>query len=199
MPKSNGKVWLRLDSARQNQVLCWPVGMGPIVSDILPRLSSVRYWTLINANSWYHSLKLDKFAYKCGRFRYTRLAFGDAMAGNMFQRKISKNLQNVCGIADDILMVGYICRKENLKQKWYFRCTNIPFWWNVRNKEKLHPCQLQTQTEILVSKCKSFASIFSHSKLPQEVLNQNRSVWIINIPEISQSRMDMAQDIPGTI
>ena len=58
-----------------------------------------------------------------------------------------KELPNVLGIADDILIVGYddggadhdrnvcrvlqICRNENLKlnkDKSYFRCTSLPFF-----------------------------------------------------------------------
>ena len=44
------------------------------------------------------------------RYRYKRLLFGAAPAGDMFQRKrdeIFKDLPNVFGIAGDILVVGY--------------------------------------------------------------------------------------------
>ena len=68
-------------------------------------------------SSGYHSLKLDErssypttFACQVGRFRYKRLLFGAATAGDIFQRKIDKmfkNLPNVFHIADDILVVGY--------------------------------------------------------------------------------------------
>ena len=45
-----------------------------------------------------------------GRYRYKRLPFGAATTGDMFQHKIDKifrNLPNVFGIVDDILVVGY--------------------------------------------------------------------------------------------
>ena len=45
-----------------------------------------------------------------GRYRYKRLPFGAAPAGDLFQRKtdeIYKDLPKVIGIADDILVVGY--------------------------------------------------------------------------------------------
>ena len=78
-----------------------------------------------------------------------RLPFGLAPTGDMFQQKIDKilkNLPDVFGIADDILVVGYdtdgkdhdemlqkvlqICRQVKLKlnkDKCHFRCTSIPF------------------------------------------------------------------------
>ena len=45
-----------------------------------------------------------------GRYGYTWLLYGAALAGDMFQRKkyeIFKELPNVFSIADDILVVGY--------------------------------------------------------------------------------------------
>ena len=42
------------------------------------------------------------------RHRYQRLAFGTALTGDMFQRKIDRSFEEVhYGIADDILVVGY--------------------------------------------------------------------------------------------
>ena len=50
------------------------------------------------------------FACQFGRYRCKRLQFRAAPVGDMFQRKndkIFKDLPNVVGIADDILVVGY--------------------------------------------------------------------------------------------
>ena len=68
-------------------------------------------------NYGYHTLKLDErtsylktFACQFGRYKYKRLPFGAALAGDMFQRKIDKifkELPNVFGIACVILVVGY--------------------------------------------------------------------------------------------
>ena len=92
-------------------------------------------------SSGYHNLKLDKrllylttFACQFGRYRYKRLPFGVAPTGDMFHcksNKILRNLPNVFGIADDILVVAYdiddrdhdemlrevlqICRQVNFK------------------------------------------------------------------------------------
>ena len=93
------------------------VHMVQSASDILPSLANVRNLTLKEANSSFHNLKLDKkssylttFVYQFGRSRYVRLPFGAAPAGNMFQRKIAekfKNIPNIFGIPDDLLVVGY--------------------------------------------------------------------------------------------
>ena len=68
-------------------------------------------------NSGYHNLKLDErssyltmFAFQFGRYRYRRLPFGVALTGDMLPWKIDKifkDLPNVFGIADYILVVGY--------------------------------------------------------------------------------------------
>ena len=98
-------------------MLIRPVHRGPTINDILPKLNNTKYLSLIDVSSGYHNLKLDErlsylimFACQFGRYRYKRLLFGAAPAGDMFQRKIDKifkELPNVFGIADDILVVGY--------------------------------------------------------------------------------------------
>ena len=108
-------------------------------------------------SSGYHNLKVNEkasylttFTCQLGRYRYKRLPFGAVPAEKMFQRKINeifKDLPNVFGIADDILVVGYnvggkdhadklwrvlkICRQVNInlnKGKCHLRCTSVPFW-----------------------------------------------------------------------
>ena len=58
--KANGKVWLCLDSARFNKVLIRLGHRGPTLNDILPRLTGVKYLTLINASMGYHNLKVNE-------------------------------------------------------------------------------------------------------------------------------------------
>ena len=53
---------------------------------------------------------LTAIACHCVRYRFTRLLFEVGPIGDMFQQKIdeiSKDVPNVFGIADDILIVGY--------------------------------------------------------------------------------------------
>ena len=98
-------------------MLIRPVHRAPTLIDILPKLNNAKYLSFTDACSVYHNLKLDKrsfylmmFACQLGRYRYKRLLFGAAPAGDMFQRKIDeifKELSNVFSIADDILVAGY--------------------------------------------------------------------------------------------
>ena len=79
----------------------------------------------------------------------------------MFQCKIDeifKNLPNVFGIADDMLVGGYdiygkdhnimqwqvlqLCRQVNLKldeDKYHCRCTSIPFFGEVTSRHGVQP------------------------------------------------------------
>ena len=93
------------------------------------------------------------FACQFGRYRYKQLPFGAAPAGDMFQRKIDeifKDMPNMIGIADDILVAVYEanckdhdetvrrmlqrCRQVNLKlnkDKCHYRCTSVPFFGEI--------------------------------------------------------------------
>ena len=93
------------------------------------------------------------FACQFGRYRYKWLPFGAVPAGYMFQRKINeifKDIPNVFGIVDDILVGWYEadgkdhdktvhrvlqrCRQVNVKldkEKCHFRCTSVPFFGEI--------------------------------------------------------------------
>ena len=98
-------------------MLIRPVHRGPTLNDIFPKLNNVKYLSFVDVRSGYHKLILDDrlsyhktFMSQCGRYRYKRLPFGAASTGDMFQHKIDeifKDLPNVFGITDDILVVGY--------------------------------------------------------------------------------------------
>ena len=70
-----------------------------------------------DVSSGHHNLKLDEkssyftvFVFQFRQYRYKRFPFGAASAGDMFQRKIDeifKDMQNVFGTVDDILVAGY--------------------------------------------------------------------------------------------
>ena len=97
VPKPDGKVRLRLDPARISQALIHPDHRGPMFNDIFPKLTNIEYLSLTDASFRYHNVRLDeqstyvrKFACQFGRYRYKRLSFGAAQAGNIFQRKISE-------------------------------------------------------------------------------------------------------------
>ena len=133
VPNSNGKVRLCLDPARLNQALIRPVHREPTLNNILLKLNNAQYLSLNDASSGYHSLKLDEnssyltaFACQFCRYRYERLLFGAAPAGDMFQRKIDgifKDFPNVFGIADEILVIEYeVDGKDH--DKMYYRCAH---------------------------------------------------------------------------
>ena len=158
VPKANGKVRLCLDPMRLNQALIRPVHRGLMLYDILPRLSNVKYMSIIDASSGYHHLKSDKkssylttFACPFGCYWYKQLPFRAVPTVDMFLHKIDKifsDMPNVFGIGDDILVVGYDkngadhdtavhkvlqrCEEVNLKsnkEKCHFRCTINPILW----------------------------------------------------------------------
>ena len=117
VPKTNGKIRLCLDPARLNLVLIRPIHRGPTLNDILPKLKSVRYMSIIDASSGYHNLQLDNkssyltmFMCPFGRYRYKCLPFGALSVGDMFQHKIDEifnDMPNVFGITDNILVISY--------------------------------------------------------------------------------------------
>ena len=103
---------------RLNEALITPVHRGPTLNDSLPKLNNAQFLSLIDAGSGYHKLKLNErssylktFACQFGRYRYKTLQFGACHTGDMFQRKLEeifKDLPNVFGIVDDILVVGMV-------------------------------------------------------------------------------------------
>ena len=58
LPKANGKVKVCLDPARVTKLLIKPVHRGPTLNNILPRLTGVNYFTLIDPNSSYHNFRI---------------------------------------------------------------------------------------------------------------------------------------------
>ena len=168
MSKLNRKVILCLDPARLNQTLIRPVHRVPTLDNIFLILNNTQYHSLIDASSGYHNLKFDErssylttFMCQFGRYRYKRLLFGATLAGDMFKRnidKIFKDLPNVFGITDYILVVGYdrdgkdhdatlqrvlhICRQVNLKlnkDKCCFRCIQALYCGTIIPRKDLKP------------------------------------------------------------
>ena len=206
VPKSNGKVRLCLDPASLNQALIRPMHRGPTLNDILPKPNNAQYLSLIMSSS-YHNLKLDEkslylisFACQFSRYRYKRLPFGEAPAGNMFQREIDKifqDLPKVFCIVDDILVIEYeadgkdhdetlqrvlqVCREVDLKlnrDKCHFRCTSVPFFGEIisRYGVKPDPRKLKALMEMPPPKTKkelqAFLGIINYlSKFPPSTAN----------------------------
>ena len=116
VPKAKGKVSLCLNLVQLHKAFITSIHRGSTVSDILSKLTGLKYLMMIDTSSRYHNLKLDEKSYlitvSCpfGKYQYIRLPFGAAPAGNMFQKKIDElfnDIPNVFGIADDNLIEGF--------------------------------------------------------------------------------------------
>ena len=94
--KPNGTVQLCLDPARLRQALIWPIHMRLASNHRLPKLTNSCYITIIDVSSSYHNLNLIKnplfsylttFACQFSSYRFTRLPFETAPAGDMVPDK----------------------------------------------------------------------------------------------------------------
>ena len=97
VPKANSTVWSCFDPVQLNLALIRLLHRGPMLNDILLKLNNVQYMSIIDVNSGYHNLKLDKqssylttFACLFGRYRYKHLPFRAVLAGDMFQCEIDE-------------------------------------------------------------------------------------------------------------
>ena len=112
--KSNGALRLCLDPKDLSRGIKKPHSLTPTLEDILPKLSSARYFSILDARSGYWNIGLDQESSLCnspfGRYRFLRLPFGLICAQDIFQRKVDEtfgDLPGVTGIADDIVVYGY--------------------------------------------------------------------------------------------
>ena len=210
VPKANGKVSLCLDPARLNQALIRPVCRGPTLNNILPKLNNVQYMSIIDASLRYHNLKLDEkssylttFPCPFGWYWYKHLPFKAAPVCDMFQHKIDEifsDMQNVFGIMDDILVIGYNengadhdaavhkvlqwCEEVNLKlnkEKCHFRCMSIPFYEEVISWDgvQLDPQKIKALTDMLIPNNKKELQAFLVSLIILENFPQVLPMYVI--------------------
>lgn len=166
--KPDNTIRFCLDPTRLNEAIIRPYHYTPTIEDLLPKLNNAKYFTIVDARSGYWSLKLDEkssylttFSCMYGRYRFLRLPFGLSCSADLFQKKIDEtysDLPGVCGIADDMVIVGYkedgSDHDENLRRflertrlknvklnpnKCRIKCTKIPFFGMVIGKNGLEP------------------------------------------------------------
>ena len=87
-----------------------------MIDDILPLLHGKKYFSLVDTMKGYWHVELDHessmlctFDTPFGRYRFKHLPFGVVVSQDIFQRKLDdiyKNIPNVTGIADDIIIFG---------------------------------------------------------------------------------------------
>ncbi|XP_064107989.1 uncharacterized protein K02A2.6-like [Macrobrachium nipponense] len=88
----------------------------PVIDDILPQLSKAKVFSFFDlVNGYWHCVLDEKssflttFQTPFGRYRWLRLPFGLNVSGEIFQKQLLLNLENLDGvvcIADDVIVYG---------------------------------------------------------------------------------------------
>ena len=126
----------------------------PILSDILPKLTNARFFTVCDCRDGFYQCTLEEestslttFWTPLGRYKYNRMPQGLNVAPEIYQAKQMEALEGLHGvevIADDILIVGYGDTDEEAKlshlknfRAFLERCAEK----NLKlNKQKLKLC-----------------------------------------------------------
>ena len=88
-----------------------------LVDDILHRLNSAKYFTVVDSTSSFFNHKLDKesskltpFSTPFGRYSYLRMPMGASVSSDVYQYKVDGHLDEIklcVAITDDIIIYGY--------------------------------------------------------------------------------------------
>ena len=115
-PDGMKKVRLCLDPKDLNKNIRREHYYSRTIDEILPLLHGKKYFSLVDTTKGYWHVELDydssllcTFNTPFGRYRFKRLPFGIVVSQDIFQRKLDdvyKNMPNVTGIADDIIVFG---------------------------------------------------------------------------------------------
>ena len=138
----------------------------PILQDVASKIHGATIFTSLDAASGYHQIMLhpdsrhlSTFITPNGRYCFKRLPFGITRASEIFQRKMSKLLESVPGVAvyqEDIIITGHsddehdknlteilnIIKAAGLKlnqRKCKFRQKSIKFLGHVFDKNGMSP------------------------------------------------------------
>ena len=115
-PDGKKKVRLCLDPKYLNKSIRREHHYSRTIDEILPLLHGKKYFSVVDTTKGYWHVELDydssllcTFNTPFGRYRFKRLPFGIVVSQDIFQRKLDdvyKNIPNVTGIADDIIVFG---------------------------------------------------------------------------------------------
>ena len=115
-PDGKKKVRLCLDPKDLNKNIRREHHYSRTIDEILPLLHGKRYFSVVDTAKGYWHVELDQessllctFNTPFGQYRFKRLPIGIVVSQDIFQRKLDdiyKNIPNVSGIADDIIVFG---------------------------------------------------------------------------------------------
>ena len=181
--KSNGKLRLCIDPQPLNCALKRSHYPLPVIEDILPELEGVKVFTKADLKEGFLQCRLDDessnlctFQSPWGRYKYLRLPFGISPAPEIFQQRLTQNLEGLAGIhivADDVLITGRgktieeatedhnrnltrfleRCRKKGIKlnkQKFQHKMESLHFIGHVLTAEglQLDPSKVKAVLEM---------------------------------------------------
>lgn len=167
-PDGSKKARLCLDPKDLNKNICREHYYSRTIDEILPLLHGMTKISGSDTTKGYYHIELDyessllcTFITPYGRFRPTRLPFGVKVSQDVFQRKLDeilKDVPNVAGIADDILVYGRTdtehdlafinmletCRQNNVglnSEKLQFKKDKVKFFGHTLTPQGLQPAE----------------------------------------------------------
>ncbi len=171
---SNGKkVRLCLDPKDLNKYIRREHYYNRTIDEILPRLHNKTYFSVIDTKKGYWHVELDAessllctFNSPFGRFKFNRLPFGVKVAQDAFQQRLDHSyhgIDNVCGIADDIIVAGATLqehdeamvkmleasRRNNISlnsEKLQFKKTEVKFYGHKLTANGIQPSEDKLQS-----------------------------------------------------
>ena len=97
MQKPNGKIRLCLDPTQLNKYIVYPYHDAKLVEGLLPKLSQVEIFSIMDACSSFFMMALSKessylttFATMFGRYRYVHVPMGASLSSDCFQYKMDQ-------------------------------------------------------------------------------------------------------------
>ena len=171
-PDGSKKARLCIDPQDLNKNICREHYYSKTIDEILPLLHGATKISAGDTNKGYWHIELDyessllcTFNTPFGRFRPKRLPFGVKVSQDIFQRKLDeilRDIPNVAGIADDILVFGSsdiehdqsfinmleTCRKNNVglnSEKLQFKQEKINFYGHTLTQKGIQPAEDKLQ------------------------------------------------------
>ena len=112
--KPNGSIRLCLDHTHLNKYILKPHHNSKTLDDILPKLSGVKKFSIVDSTKSFFTLGLTKgasllttFGTMYGRYCYLRVPMGASLSSDVYQYKVDEifwDIPQCVGIADDIMI-----------------------------------------------------------------------------------------------